>query len=349
MSNTLQKVRQNQTMDLCKMLAAVLVLMIHEPFPGRVGELFTLIGRFAVPMFLAVTGCFNLGANAKTIARRMLHILKLTAFACIFYSCSNALNAFLQGYPPSEFLAWDLVLPRLPALMRWLILHPNPFSEHLWYLTAVTLCYGLLWVYVSFFGDRKVDYRPFYMIGLFFGALLLYTAVIMPWSGADVSAHAYRNGWLTGIPMFTLGMFLNEYQDTLRKNLHLTDSVLVLLVLGGMGISICEWLCGQAGEITLGTLIMVPALVLLMICHPTLPVKSPAVNALIARFRSLSTGLYILHNGFIWVYARYVLPLTQSVLGDGEPWFRPLGLLLLSMPAVILWDRVDAFRHKKRK
>lgn len=349
MSAPLLKPQKNQTMELAKMVAAVMVVLVHVPFPGRVGRLLELVARFAVPMFLVITGYFNYGANAATIARRLRYILKLTLFASLFYACSNALNAWLMGNPVSEFLAWNSVIPRIPALTRWLVFQLNPFSEHLWYLSAAVLCYCLLWVWVSFQGEKSIDYRTLYLVGSFFGVLLLYCAVILPWTGSGATVHTYRNGWLTGIPMFTLGIFLHEYQDTLRKNLHLTDTVLILLILLGQGISLCEWISGFAGEMTLGVLILVPSLVLLMSRHPQLPVQTPWLNALVNRMRSLSTAVYILHCSFIWVYGRFFQGFFLSLLGtNGESWLRPILLLLITMLAALVWNRLETAISKRK-
>lgn len=349
MTNTIQKVGQNQSMDLCKMIASLLVLFVHIPFPGALGSLVDVSARFSVPMFLAITGYFNYGASAATIARRMLHIVKLTVFACIFYMISNALNAHFMGVPVWDLLAWDQVTPSLPVLMRWFMLHWNPFSEHLWYLSAVTLCYFLLWLYVSAFGEKPVNYRPVYLIGLFVGGLLIYSAVLLPWAGNGVDCHVYRNGWIMGISLFTLGLFLHEYQDTLFRNLHLKNRYLVVQMLFGFVLSLCEWGCGIVGEVTLGHLILLPALMTLLIRHPRLPVKSPVLIALISRFRSLSTAIYILHCAFIWVYDRFFQPLFYSFMGDAEALFRPFGVLILTLIGAVIWDQVDIYRSKKRK
>lgn len=349
MTNTIQKADKNQSMDLCKMIAALFVLSIHVPFPGAFGSAIELIGRFAVPMFLAITGYFNYGANAATIARRMVHIVKLTVFACVFYMFSNSLNAYFMGVPVWDFLSWDQVTPGLPVLMRWFILHWNPFSEHLWYLSAVTLCYFLLWLYVSAFGEKPVNYRAVYLIGLFAGGLLIYTAILLPWTGNGVDCHVYRNGWFTGIALFSLGLFLHEYQDTLFCNLHLKNWHLVVQILFGFVLALCEWRCGIAGEVTLGHLILLPALMTLLIRHPRLPVKSPVLITLISRFRSLSTAIYILHCAFIWVYDRFFQPLFYSFMGDAEALFRPFGVLILTLIGAVIWDQVDIYRSKKRK
>ncbi len=346
MSTSLSRTRQNQAMDLAKMVAAVLVILVHDPFPGRAGEFAILISRFSVPMFLAITGYFNYGASGKTVARRLKHILKLNIAAAVFYILVNSFTAFSNGIPVREFLCWDIILPRIPALTRWAVMHVNPFSEHLWYLMAVTLCYGLLWVYVSAFGEKKVDYTPLYLIGVSFFAVLMLTAVLMPWAGMGVDSHVYRNGWLTGIPMFTLGIFLRQHGGSLRENLHLTDGKLLFAIAAGFALAICEWLCGTAGELCLGILALIPPLMLLLIGHPDLKIKSPLVNGFIAKFRGLSTGLYILHCGIISLYDLLLAEPMAAALGSLAGWVRPVAIIALSFLAAIPWEWATKQRKK---
>lgn len=338
MSQVLPKNQKNQSMDLCKLFASMMVLHIHASFPGRAGEALCLIGRFAVPMFLAITGFFNWGADCKTVARRLRHILLLIIVSSGFYAVFNAILAVSQGNPFWDVISWEIVRPGLPAIGKWIIFQLNPFSEHLWYLSAALLCYGLLWVYVSFWGEKKVDYRPVYLIGLFFGVLLFYSSVLQPWTGTHIHPHEYRNGWLTGIPMFTLGLFLREYGSVIRKNFHLTDTVLILLMVFSLGLALFEWRCGFAGEMTLGHLILTPILMLFLISHPQLPIQNSALNWMIGQIRSLSTGIYILHCAVVKVYDSFIHPWTTAFLYEQEAWLRPLFVLLLSIPVAMLWN-----------
>lgn len=51
--------QRNQAMECFKMIAAVLVVILHVPFPGKWGGIVTCLANFAVPVFFAITGYFN--------------------------------------------------------------------------------------------------------------------------------------------------------------------------------------------------------------------------------------------------------------------------------------------------
>ncbi|MFV8815028.1 acyltransferase family protein [Aerococcus urinaeequi] len=46
------------SLDGMKTIAAFLVICIHIPFPGEVGQIITAIARIAVPFFFMVSGFF---------------------------------------------------------------------------------------------------------------------------------------------------------------------------------------------------------------------------------------------------------------------------------------------------
>ena len=52
--------------------------------------------------------------------------------------------------------------PKWEEIMNWLILQQDPRNGQLWYLTSACLCYLILYLYVRFFGDKPVNYRPLY-------------------------------------------------------------------------------------------------------------------------------------------------------------------------------------------
>ena len=47
------------SLDVLKAICAFLVVCIHVPFPGKVGEYFTALTRVAVPIFFMITGFFH--------------------------------------------------------------------------------------------------------------------------------------------------------------------------------------------------------------------------------------------------------------------------------------------------
>ena len=43
---------RNHSMECFKMIAAIVVVLLHQPFPGQLGTVVSVVGSIAVPMFL---------------------------------------------------------------------------------------------------------------------------------------------------------------------------------------------------------------------------------------------------------------------------------------------------------
>lgn len=51
-------VNRRKGIDILKCLCAFLVVCIHAPFPGIIGEYFIALARIAVPTFFMISGYF---------------------------------------------------------------------------------------------------------------------------------------------------------------------------------------------------------------------------------------------------------------------------------------------------
>ena len=85
--------RRNQSMECFKLVAALLVILIHAPFPGKVGNLIAAAGDVAVPMFFVISGYFTFGADQQTLKRRLKHLLRLYLQGIVRCSCKREKNA----------------------------------------------------------------------------------------------------------------------------------------------------------------------------------------------------------------------------------------------------------------
>lgn len=53
------------SIDILKAICAFLIVCIHVPFPGNIGEYVTTLARIAVPIFFMITGYFYSGVVKK--------------------------------------------------------------------------------------------------------------------------------------------------------------------------------------------------------------------------------------------------------------------------------------------
>lgn len=335
MNSSLTSQKQNETLECIRLLACVLVVFAHVPFPGKLGEWIACLFRFAVPFFFAVSGYFSYGKSASRLLGRLKHILLLNLAAigiCLLGDCLVALS--WGGSMSEEVLA---SFPDLKKLARWVFLHINPFGGHLWYLTAIAFCYGAAVLYTGFFPEGKTDYRPLYFTG-FFLFLLRYTgADILAFGDVRVDYYLFRDGVFIGLPMFAMGVFLGQYHARILECYRLTAGKLLCVLALGIGLSLLQWKGLSIQELPLGAVVQVMALLLLAAAKP----RVPGCGKLLSQVRFLATWVYIIHLSVKDVYEAFLLPVTAELFGSREAWLRPV-LVLIASIALCLLAKVPA-------
>lgn len=335
------KVKQQiLSLELTKLIAACFVVCIHAPFPGKLGDIVMCLGRFAVPFFFAVSGYFSLRIDRTRIRKRMTHILKLhliTAVLCVAMGCILRIGNIQDLL---YYLRWE-TLPDTNEWIRLLILQENPYGGHLWYLSSLLLCYGVLWGYETFWEGESGKTGPLYRAAFTLFATFCAMSMLVRMEGMQVPFKAYRNGWLMGIPMFTMGMFLHEYQERIMNNFCLTDRKMALLMALGVVLTVMQQLSGGAGELPFGMLLLVPVLLLFLMKHPQLPVKNNWAQKLVSRFGVLSTAVYLLHIAALDLYNLFLKERALALFGTKEDMLMPLVVLAMTFVGAFLWERID--------
>lgn len=340
MNNNLQGQKiHNQTLDCIKLLCALFVVIIHIPFPGEMGGMVGCVGRFCVPVFFAISGYFSFGTDSRKLLQRMLGIVKLELLATCVQLLSSLGLYLYNGVSLHIFYYAHLLSPQ--QIAQWVVLNINPYGGHLWYLPASAMCYGMLWLYVTFFGKEKVDYRMLYLFS--FAMLGVHFALdeFALGLGMAVPYQLTRNALLFGLPMFSLGLFLREYGEQILENYRLTGKkLLVLLGIGGIlcliefrGIGYCE--------MYIGSILMTAVWILLASRYPVVWKNPGAISRLIRWFGGLSLWIYLLH---LAVNEWYMNMLQQKldVLAQGrEDWLRPILTVILTVLAAGIAERIQ--------
>lgn len=336
MANTGIKPARNQSMECCKMVASILVVFWHVPFPGEIDGFVKCFSCFAVPVFFAISGYFNYGADQKTLSRRLKHLLKLYITAIGVTFLWGCIQTELRGGSTIAFLRQ--FLPKSEEIAAWFLFQLDPRLGQLWYLLSACLCYVFLRVYVGFFSEEKIDYRPLYTIAFSLFSVFFALGILAPVSGMDIPYLLYRNGWFMGLPMFTLGIFIHNYQDRILANFHLTGRKLVLLILAGILLSILQKKTMGMGQMTLGALVEMVALMLLLVSHPAVTTSAWGTR-LVAKFGAWSTYIYLFHVTLLQVYSSYCQAPISAAIGSAEEFFRPFVVAAMSLLFAIVFER----------
>jgi hypothetical protein len=234
----------NNTIDIVKLICAVLVVSIHtQPLISfnRTGNFIMeeIIARMAVPFFFICSGYFlfnkvniNNGrmdrgfSNLNIFKKVVVHLINIYVFWTLFY---------LAWWIPFWYHGGFLTLANLKGyLLSFLI---NGSYYHLWYV--VSLIYGLGFTYLIF---RVLPIRLviitgviFYLIGTFsysytwiFSNNYLITHFIKLYD----SFESISLGIFRAFPYITIGFFFSKCQIRIGKLLSLLLGSLCLLLVG---------------------------------------------------------------------------------------------------------------------
>ena len=334
----------NQSMDLCKLIASVFVVLIHIGLTDESGWVFNCLARFGVPVFFAISGYFSLNADCGRIKKRACHILKIFIVSSVGYFIWQCVRIQIFGnISVSEYLEGILTEANIS---RWFLIGHNPFAGHLWYLHAILTCYVLLWIYVRFF-DGKVNYNVFYILGAV--GMLIQIAFGSYTAAAGVASYSliYRNGLFFGLPMFAAGMFIREYSSVIKEKFRLNAFKEIGLVIFGILLSLIQWKGSGLVEMPVGTLIEVIALMLLMDEHPQiLPAK---YDRMFKSFGNISLAVYIIHQFYILLINSLSAKEELFAGIKGDDLLMSLTVIALSLVTGIVYDMILTAIEKVKK
>ena len=336
---------RNQSLELAKLIASFFVVCIHYWLPGKLGSWVEILARFAVPMFFIISGYFNYGADCRQVSRRLKSIIRLYLIAVALYLLWGCILAELEG--GSSVASLVCSIPKPNEWYLWLAVQMDPFAAHLWYLNAIIVVYGVYWLYLRFFGEGNIRYQPLYLAGFALFAVYFH-ACVMPTTLPETEVlMACRNAWFTGIPMFTLGIFLRQYQQQILDGFRLTTGKQLLLIFGGIAMVTLQWAADCVTFLPIGILPLLAGLMLLAITHPHISGKSGFLAAVFARCGAWSTWIYILHPLVRSAYKRLLRPAVFDLITEeAERAIHPLIVIALSLLAAMVIERL--FRAVKK-
>lgn len=285
------KSHRNLCIDILKFISSCFIIFIHISLPGRTGSLLDCMARFAVPFFFSVSGYYAYNASTQTILIRMKRIIRLFILSNMLYFIYELIIRYLYNFQSISEYILNLINIRNIAL--FIFMQKNLIADHLWYLLAMILVYLFYLVYCTFFKDDKINYFTFYLAS--FLALLIHILAHTKFFGVDFSLHylVIRDAVYFGLPMFALGMFLNEYSKKINDNYEINNKKLTMYLIIGFALSIIQWFGFGKVELPLGMIIVDICLILL--CVNNKLEISEQKTKLVSYLGKISTYIYIIH------------------------------------------------------
>ena len=343
--------KRNYILDFFKLVGSFFVVFTHVCFPGYLGRFVRCIGRFAVPVFFASAGYFSFNASSLRIRKKLVHILQLNLLAMAIHVIWDCIIIEYSGGSTIGFLR--SLTPNPGWIVSTFLLLEHPFYEyqyeHLWFLVALAICYCILAVFIHFFGDRPANFHSLYVVGFTMCILHIFVEEVATACGHPLSFQMSRNTLLFAFPLFTLGIFLREYQQQILTNFHLSPAKLVFLIAFGMLVSLSEEKAVGNIELYTGTLISSVAIMLLCAALSESSVNKSSLCSIMRWFGPLSTWVYLLHMILIQFYDLFCKSACYRLLGQAEPWLQPVVVLVLSLIGAVLFECACRWIRKLRK
>ena len=195
-------VKRADNIDVLKAICAFLIVCIHVPFPGTVGEYIIALTRIAVPIFFIITGYFY-----SSVIERQGHIIQikkiflLYLMANVFYILWTEFKSFLSHDMDSFLNTFSA-----HKIIDFLIFNESPWEGHLWYLGAIL--YVL--IIVAFIDKMKYTRLLYYLIPILLLCDLVFGKYSLVILGREFPVYYIRNFLFVGLPYFYIGRFIDE-------------------------------------------------------------------------------------------------------------------------------------------
>lgn len=201
--------KESEYFYIWKALCCGMIIFIHNPIPGTVGNIILVIARIGVPFFFAVSGWHLFRSSDAEQQEKQLKIkLKKTAWLtfrmCLIYMIFAAVVDAFCGVSISKSAAERFNPVQLLHLLLFNSSRTlDDYMYHLWYLFAMIGCYAAL--YCSKKLDRKFEpvqsKKSMIWILLAIMFILELTTDYLIW---------YRNWLFVGLPFILVGVYAKK-------------------------------------------------------------------------------------------------------------------------------------------
>ena len=193
--------------DILKAFCAFLVVCIHCPFVGIVGDYIVMVARIAVPIFFMITGFFYADIVRKGHTRIQIQkIFFLFLKANLLYLLWEIMLIFISVDNIKIYFKQTVTIK---VLIKFLIFNDSPFGGHLWYLGEIL--YVLI---INEILNNKSFQNVLYIITpiLLLGDLSLgkYSLLLF---GREFSYVLVRNFLFVGLPYFCIGKLIRRIEE----------------------------------------------------------------------------------------------------------------------------------------
>lgn len=316
--------KRNNEINILKLAAVLLVVLIHDRLPGRTGTVVRGAAAAAVPVFFMISGYFSYGSGCKTIRKRASRMFSLLVFANAIYFFWDIGVEVLSG---NSVGVWLKEVCSAKRILVFLLLNESSLRGHLWFLGALLYAYLCLFFMMHVrkgkLPEETGNNRGSRLLIMLSGFLLLINLIggeLLTQCGKDLQIPYIRNWLFAGLPFFGIGYWIHSKETWIRQTAGSQKTVTCLVIF--LALNIAEVSLVRPCELYL----------------TTIPVSVTAfLSALLyqgkAQSRLLLWGGQIADRYGLWIYILQIIVIKNirwfyDAYGMGESvalqWLRPL-------------------------
>ena len=319
--------QRNSLLDLLRFISCLFVVLIHCPLPGILGTAIIAFGRYAVPLFLMISGWYLFSHDRNIVLKRSIKqlsgVVKLIGIFFVVYLITNSLCGIIEC---GAAFGWIKNYSNVTTLVHWLL-----FNRAVFLGSTAYYIFMVLYTYVIILFWAKYN-LPKYMV---YGAPVLILINIICGEYTDLPWFTYGNFLFTGIPCFAIGYLLHQYKDKLIR--FSLGKFMCLFVLGVLSVYF-EAYATKTAYCYFGSILMAGSL--LMISVRSNIHYPPCITQVLHRY---ATIIFIIHCGIRDVVKAAFLRFGISC----SEYLFPFVVIAISLSTCILYDKVKNKTERK--
>ena len=288
----------NPYLDIVKFILANLVVCIHFVIPGCFGDAIDCLARVAVPFFFLISGYYSYNSEWEALWRRFIRNLLFLLGSSLLYCIWGVWKTVgLSGLNISSFIHDKI---NRTTAIDFLLFSINPFSNHLWFLHALTVSY--LFLILVLFAIRKEKARCMVLVSLL--VILLCTHIVLgtiipALSIESIPKQYYRNAWLFGIPVFLIGYSIHIWEARRHSAKKSNRLIQFIIVIVGLALGLFQWFIFGHAEMPVGILLATVFIFLFALEQSAKTTDSKSYDKLVKISKILgvaSVWIYMIHK-----------------------------------------------------
>lgn len=311
---------ENKSLNLLKAVSCLIVVLLHCPLPGLLGEAVIYGLRFSVPSFFMVTGYYSYGKPSEWLREKMKKTLILTIGTESFSGAVCLLIA--AGSGQNGISSWIHENHAFQNPVNTL-LFGSFFNGTLWYLYALFWTLAILYFFEIYIGNASILYRTIPLL-----LMLHIIGWILVRAYGDIHTYVYffRSALFYGIPFVMAGRYAAEYESKIAR--YLDTQKCLLLLITGVGMMILEFLISHTYmDLHASSIIITFALFWLACRHP----HQDYIPHLRIIGKKYSMWIYIFHFPCILIADYLQATFVENSIPTFYAWVKPVIVIILSI------------------